>query len=420
MSEASVEQKSTPVRDAVAPFACVLLLFSGAIKSSPLLAFLPFDLTLVAAALVCLGLAVKVAVDGLAFSVDPRAVAFFAAFLPAWFFGVQNDYVDSKMQGMLLTAVAMLGSFYLLSSEVRRKRWAMWFVVLGGFVLLNTLAFPNVEAVGRLAAEGSNTITAGRATGAALIVVFSLLLVTRGARRLALLGLTAVFAYGMLETGSRGPVLAAALAVIAVALFVNQSGRIRRIVLVGLGLVAGWLFISSSDSLGVGRIQAAFVTDGAATESRDAIWGAALRYLSNAPESFTGVGWANFQSVLRNGEALASGDRQYPHNLLLETLVEGGLVAGLATAVFVALSLVRLRRSAATPIGVVLFAMAVFFTVNAMVSGDVNDNRMMWATLAVAWAVPVRPRRDAGRAGAGAGLTDESPTPLVATGQGPR
>ncbi|WP_156155469.1 O-antigen ligase [Frigoribacterium sp. MEB024] len=383
------------VVDAVVPFSCVLLLFSGAVKSSPALGWLPFDLTLASASLVVLGIAIRLVRAGTSFVVEPKAVLFLVAFLPGWFFGVQNDYASDKLQGMLLTVIAVAGSFYLLANERRRRYWVMWFVVLGAAVLLNGLIFPNLEVtLGRLAAEGSNTITAGRATGAALVIAFSLLLVSRGASRIALAALAVVFAYGMLESGSRGPVFAAALAVVAVAVFVSRQGKFRRILLVAIGLVVAWLFITRSSSSGIERIQGAFASDGSATASRDAIWAAATRYISDVPQSFTGVGWANFSSVLRNGEALDSGDRQYAHNVVLETLVEGGWIAGLATVVFLVLSLVRLRRQAVTPVGVVLFAMGVYFVVNAMVSGDVNDNRMMWATLALSWIVPLDHRRD--------------------------
>ena len=383
------------VVDAVVPFSCVLLLFSGAVKSSPALGWLPFDLTLASASLVVLAIAIRFVRAGTSFVVEPKAVLFLVAFLPGWFFGVQNDYASDKLQGMLLTVTAVAASFYLLANERRRRYWVMWFVVLGAAVLLNGLIFPNLEVtLGRLAAEGSNTITAGRATGAALVIAFSLLLVSRGASRIALAALAVVFAYGMLESGSRGPVFAAALAVVAVAVFVSRQGKSRRILLVAIGLVVAWLFITRSSSSGIERIQGAFASDGSATASRDAIWAAATRYISDVPQSFTGVGWANFSSVLRNGEALDSGDRQYAHNVVLETLVEGGWIAGLATVVFVVLSLVRLRRQAVTPVGVVLFAMGVYFVVNAMVSGDVNDNRMMWATLALSWIVPLDHRRD--------------------------
>jgi O-antigen ligase len=385
------------VVDVVAPFFCVLLLFSGAVKSSPALGWLPFDLTLVSASVVVLGIAIRFVKAGTSFVVEPKAVLLLVAFLPGWFSGVQNNYANDKLQGMLLTVIAVAASFYLLANERRRRYWVTWFVVLGAAVLINGLLFPNVEVtLGRLAAEGSNTITAGRATGAVLVIAFSLLMVSHGASRIALAALAVVFAYGMLESGSRGPVFAAALAVVAVAVFVSRKGKIRRFVLVGIGLVVAWLFITRSSSSGIARIQGAFASDGSATASRDAIWAAAVRYISDVPQSFTGVGWANFSSVLRNGEALDSGDRQYAHNVVLETFVEGGWIAGLATLVFLVLSLVRLRRLATTPVGVVLFAMGVYFVVNAMVSGDVNDNRMMWATLALPWIVPL----DQGRVGA--------------------
>ena len=406
------------VVDAVVTFVCVLFLFSGAIKSSPALAWVPFDLTLASGLAIVLGIAARFVRAGTSFVVEPKAVLFLVAFLPGLFFGVQNEYASDKLQGMLLTAIALAASFYLLTNERRQRYWIMWFVVLGSAVLLNGLVFPNVEvAVGRLAAEGSNTITAGRATGAALVIAFSLLMVSHGASRIGLAALAVVFAYGMLESGSRGPVFAAGLAVVAVAVFVSRQGKFRRFVLVAIGLIFAWLFITRSSSSGIERIQGAFASDGSATASRDAIWAAATRYISDVPQSFTGVGWANFSSVLRNGEALDSGDRQYAHNVVLEAFVEGGWIAGLATVVFLVLSLLRLRRLALTTVGAVLFALGIYFVVNAMVSGDVNDNRMMWATLALSWIGPVGHRETGAREGR-SGPKDRSRTESAGTLKG--
>lgn len=45
------------------------------------------------------------------------------------------------------------------------------------------------------------------------------------------------------------------------------------------------------------------------------------------------------------------------------------------------------RAAATSPFPAALLGIAVFFTINAMVSGDVNDNRTMWASVAIGWVV---------------------------------
>jgi hypothetical protein len=82
--------------------------------------------------------------------------------------------------------------------------------------------------------------------------------------------------------------------------------------------------------------------------------------------------------------------RQYPHNLLLETSLESGWLCGTATAAVLAAALASAARGGGDA---VLFAGLVFCAVNALVSGDVNDNRALMAFLGAAlsrWPDPGR------------------------------
>ncbi len=87
---------------------------------------------------------------------------------------------------------------------------------------------------------------------------------------------------------------------------------------------------------------------------------------------------------------------RYPHNLVLEISAEQGLVGLTLFTVLVVTVLTRLLSACAAirrlPGGdvtapLIVLALLLFSLVNAMVSGDLNDGRMLWLTLGVALAV---------------------------------
>lgn len=377
--------------DYVASFSCVLVLFAGYFKANPALAWIPVDLTALACGFVVIGLLLHFMHVGLDLRISPWALLFFAAFVPAWFHGEDNAYTMPKLVGMIVVVISMLGSFYLVNNRHRLQIWLGLLVVVGAFTVILGAGGSQTDQIGRLALEGSNTIAAGRATGVALTVVVALALLMKGKARFPLLLIGLVFGATAVSTGSRGPLLAAAIAICAVVVLANIGGRFGRIVIFGLVAASGWWYITEAQAVGAGRIAAVLTGEQTGTESRRLIWGAALRSLFDFPQNVAGAGWSNFKNELGNGESLSSGDVQYAHNVILEAFVEGGWIAGIATVLFIGLSLRRLVKSSSTPLIATLLAVAVFFTVNAMVSGDIGDNRTMWAALALAWVNAAQP-----------------------------
>ena len=75
--------------------------------------------------------------------------------------------------------------------------------------------------------------------------------------------------------------------------------------------------------------------------------------------------------------------RNYPHNIVLEVLSEGGLVGMLLLALVVAVGVghAARRRLHLTPPGLIAIMLVVNAGLNAMVSGDLADNRYLFMTL---------------------------------------
>lgn len=389
LNEASV---ATPVRDLLAPISCLLVLFAGSFKASPLLTWIPGDLTLLAALAVVAGVTGVLFAQGLDFKISPWALLLLAVIIPAWVLvPTAGEYASSKLSGMILTLLAVAGTLYLVRTPRRQQVW-VWALFGVGIVLgLGLLLAPSaIPSQGGAHLIGSNTIATARISGGAFVVAFIFSLSLSGMRRYFTLIAAVTFGLILFASGSRGPFAAAVVAVLVVAFFVRTPGKFDRFVMLGLAAIGGvgYLFIGGGG--GVARIAAVVLGESDATESRSAVWGAAVRAIVGDPFRPFGVGWGNFASVLDSNELLGSGVRQYPHNVILEIWVEGGFVPMLAISIFIVLSLWRLSRIAGSGYGAALFGTALFALGNAMVSGDVNGNRLLWVSLAVAWVVDAR------------------------------
>lgn len=377
--------------DLVIPAIIVLLLFAGFFKDNPLLAWLPVDLTLFAFAgsAVCLvGVALT---QRSALRVPLGALALAVAFVPGILLASDNAYATEKVPRLAITAVAALAPLYLVTTARRQAVWVWLHVLVGAVLALGELLTPSQETI-RVALEGTNTIETGRASGVA-VVALVIIAVGLPRWRLPLLLAAACIAYFVIASGSRGPALAVAAALALVVLTVPARRRIGRLLLI-TGVVAGlWLFMLTSDLSGAERIRDSIYGGAPVSQIRVLIWNDALAAIPHVP---AGVGWGDFWSVLHPGARHTTTYVQYAHNLILETFVEGGWIAGVAVIVFIVLSLARLRRIGGT-YGSALYGIAVFFVVNAMVSSDVNGNRTMWAALAIGWVAVSA--RDAGSTG---------------------
>jgi hypothetical protein len=238
---------------------------------------------------------------------------------------------------------------------------------------------PELLAAGRRSIAGSNVIGAGRLIGAGTVAAAAYALTTVSWTRIAsivtaLAGLTT-----LLATGVRGTVVGTAAAAAAVALGARASFAARLFSVTTIGVataVAAW-WLLPVDSGAVARIAplaAGEVDDPARWRLLSLAWEVAVRHP-------LGLGWGGFAS--HAAIVGPRGDLRYPHNISLEIAVEGGWLAAALFLIVTVLALSRLRRASNTPDGTALLALAVFWLVQAHVSGDVNSTRMLWVIMAV-------------------------------------
>lgn len=377
--------------EVLGPSAVVFLLFIGLFKGAPFLAGVPVDLTVMCMGLVGVATASHLLRTHGRARVSLWALAGLALALPAALYPGSNPAVFEKRIKLLIPLLAVVGVCYLVRSRRQQQVW-VWLHVAVGVTLVATGVRVYDDATTRFTGAGSNTIGAGRASGVAILILLILLMtggLSRWWMRLAALAVAGWLAIALISTGSRGPVFSCLATILLVATSALGRHRYVRLVTAAGSIAAGWLLIVEATGLGASRIATTLTGRSELTHGRTDLWIEGVRGIAQHP---LGIGWGNFWAVLSPAERLDSGYIQYPHNFVLEIFLEAGWLAGVAAIIFVAASLIRLQRASHAPYGAALFGIAIFFVLNACVSGDINDNRMMWAALAIAWvSVPQSP-----------------------------
>ena len=350
------------------------LVVAGYYKGIPALAPLP-DLTAVAALLTATGVAVyllsqfgTVSRRGVHLFLVAGLLTAHAPFLADW----DSSYGRSKLLGLYaLTLFAILVAGAIITTRIRRSMMAraLFFISFAATVPLAISLVLDPQELGRIAYAGGNPIPIGRLSGYALLYgLVSLLL----SRRLAWLAVVVPSALVLAGSGSRAPVLAVVLAA-TVALYgraSNKSRGIRRatavVVLLAVAISASYAF---APTLSRDRLQSV----GRSGELRTSF---AQRSLDLAAAHPLGIGWGDFASKSGSDQA------EYPHNIVLELVVEAGWFAGIA---FVALLFTAFRRSWRSRLSEpLLLASVLFWFVNSLFSADINGNRAALAWLFVA------------------------------------
>lgn len=380
----------------IAVFTFVLFLMAGAVKAAQTLAWIPVDLTMFAA----LGTiaAISLCLVRRSFAI-PQAVVpvllLFLLFVPSLLWMEPNAYaVEKESRFFSLTLLAALAPIFLVR-DLRSLRWFLGALTAVGILLAGDAAVTLVRSGGdllRLSALGSTTIALGRCTGAALLWVAILGIEGRlkFLHTLALVGLLSVI---LLASGSRGPLLAALAVLAVVALLFHRGSAPRLYRLGGLALVGalGVLFsLSYLPVLSLSRVTSLLSGEmGASASWRIDALHVSLGAIARTP---LGTGLAGFATV---SDLPLPSLREYPHNLLAESFLEGGWLAGFCLAGLTAVAVRRAWRLAGEAAAEYrgAFALLLFCLMNALVSGDMNDNRLFFAFLALGLSlrhVPLR------------------------------
>ncbi|TFB61016.1 O-antigen ligase family protein [Cryobacterium sp. Sr3] len=373
------------------PAALAVLVFAGPLKSSPALTWLPVDLTLAAGSIVALAAIASRLNRGHTVSAVAIPLVLLALFLLGIFGSSLDGYSLSKIVALYtLTFLAMLAPFYVLRTAPQRRVFITALVAIAIFVGILTIAAPSqdIAYAGVRLLEGSNTISTAQMLSAGVVVclVLAASLKIHPSSRLILAVLGGVLAFSALGTGSRGPFFAIGLALFGVIVMSPMFSKLRGRAIATAFVVTSVAAFFAVRGGGGGAARIFGFISGQEDNSvrvRQYLLGQAVENIGASP---AGIGWGNFIQIAGLWRYV-EGDRLYPHNVVVEIFLEAGWLAGFAVLVYLVWTLVRAAKSSATPMSAVIFGLTIFSVFNAMVSGDINDNRLMWVLLSCAWIV---------------------------------
>lgn len=384
---------------ALAGAAAAALHFAGALKSAPLLAASPVDLTLLAALLLAPPLLLLAATRRIRLS--PALALPLAAAAALWLWLVlaaawspSRLVAAEKLADLLLMGPPLLAVGVLVGADTAARRLLLAATLLAGAVVGASVAAG--IAAGEVRLGGAAQADAVRvqyqlvglllASAAGLAAVLAAL--TRGGQRLLYLAAALAFALGGLLPGGRTGAVALALVLFAApAAALWAAGRPRSAAALlatgALALGAGIALLLAWPQLAEGlRTLERWLENGLDASARPALWTAALALAGEAMP--WGLGTGGFPLVAGFGERRGL----YPHNHALEALAEAGLPGLLLWLVAfgggLALLLRRLPHLAPLRAGL-LVALVLPMALTVLVSTDIG-NRMAWFALGLAFS----------------------------------
>lgn len=366
------------------PASLAIFVYAGQLKASPLLSWFPLDLTLASSAVGVVAFLLARAIHGPGTWAIVLPIALWMTFFLGVYQASWDEYAELKLRTLYtFTFFAVLAPFHLLRLPSQRRAFLITLGMVSVAAAVLTLADP-AEGSRALVLEGTNTIGTSRIAGTGALIFFILAVVLRGkARRILCVGLSIALFGVLVAVGSRGPFLGILVGIIGVLVLSPVLRRRRFAGLFWSASLAATAFWWATQQTFYGGDRAFAWLSGErdrSTDAREFMWDLAWK---NIPLEPAGIGWGDFANLASIGANL-----RYPHNLFLEVFYEAGWIAGAALLIFVVASLVRLWRRSHEPATAVLFALLLFTIVNAMVSGDINDNRLLWLLLSCAWVIP--------------------------------
>jgi hypothetical protein len=310
---------------------------------------------------------------------DPRGVGALAlvclSFGPGFLFPALNAGAHDKRTAIAAVVLAsVVIAYWSVGGRSIGLGLSSAFILGAVLILAGQVLYPAADelALGRRTPDGVNAIGAGRELGvAAICIIWLMLRTSRWSLKLVMVALLGCAAAGLVATGSRGPASATVVGCVVLLLASKDLPRVARVALVSVAVaIVAYSFIELSSA------GSRITTD--SDSGRRALLKATLAVASQHP---WGIGWGNLYNYLPNYAIYREqGFKQYPHNLLAESLTEAGLVGVGLLAVALVIVFVRARRSRGSDAPLLLALLTAAFG-GSMLSSDVIGNQLMWVLI---------------------------------------
>jgi hypothetical protein len=316
-------------------------------------------------------------------------LALFLAISCAVTWTVLTPYAVEKITRLFTLSLisAILPAF--IFTRPREVRLYISSIIAAGFLislagLVQVITGTNVN--GRITGISADTVGLGRNAGIALVGLYTL--VSCGRKNRMWLGVFCLpLLLVLIASGSRGPAFFA-MGIIALVTVFWARYNLRGIA-IAIAIFAAAAFMISQDVSVLPKLtldRFAYIIEhrwDSSAEERVIAGRAAIEEIGKSP---LGLGIGGFAQVYNFGSAT---DRVYPHNIVLEIAVEDGWLVGILFLFIAAIGTFRSYRAATVePAFRPFFAILLFAICNALVSGDMNDNRIVYALLCIALMLP--------------------------------
>jgi O-antigen ligase len=381
----------------------VLFMFAGIYKADPRFSWIPVDLTMAFMTInIIVGMGIlmrrKFMVGRGALFLVLLYLLFVAYAISSLWWTPGSGYSTSKTISIsIIIPWTIAASALIISPDPQRLRrllimlflFSFWIAIEGHIGYLHTKKDWSVTVM------NGSYLGVGRVVGIGALILLGYVLFYRSHMLIKLAGLCVFgyFIYILLIMGGRGPLLATLLGMLLPLLFsvrfIANTIKLRGYMFVVLsilivcGVVITYLILSQETTQTINRMLLLFGNNhdlGNSGNTRAMYYEDSIGFWQQSPIFGHGIG--SFPTMY----GYPTSYRLYPHNLFLEVLVELGLVGlGLLVMFFVAgvryiFPLGRFQIHLHNLIPLMLLANTFF---NAQVTGDLNDNRFFFCTLAL-------------------------------------
>jgi O-antigen ligase len=300
----------------------------------------------------------------------------------------QNEYALRKMALMPLLMAAPFVASQLLDEERLRRTI---FIAIGLGILSLVIATMNLVATGPTeirrfsVSESFSPLWFAYSAGLSAVCFVTMTWDRSTVMRLGAIAMVVASVFYILASGSRGPLVALIAALVAVAIFRGRQRKLRLLlglIMVGMALVVLLPLVPinalSRVQLGLNPSDLASPTDlNTITSGRADIWMLSLDLWLRDP--IVGIGVGGYQSFDPLG--------QFPHNFVIETLTEMGLIGMSLFSVFlgmIAVILLRvIRGKAGRELPILAVGLFAYSLVEISLSGQVQTAIELWFTCGV-------------------------------------
>lgn len=394
-----------------------LFLASGAFKTYKIVGSISsfFDLTALLGLLSFIGVVYEIWKTKKDSIVFPK-VLFLLYFLIVIVSSLSLIYSPAQVYGseklfklITLTTFSFVAPFFLLKTSISFKRFLSVFLVIGILMVFDVFVNGlNAGNIGFYSALGANYLMFGRIEGFALIVCMFYFFINTDSilNKVIYMGVGAALLFGLLLSAARGPLISLIISSAFLSLYAlirlimkhresftaNNKYELRIINLtILIVIVAASFFLFFREYFATLLYRIANIKTGFEESLivRMSMYDRALEVLLAFPRNLIGLGLGGY-SVFYTG----SDSKAYPHNIFLEIGSESGLFAlliFLSLVVYVFVYIIKRIGSTKSFLDksllFTILGLFIFMLINASFSLDINDNRLLFTIMSLAFSV---------------------------------